>query len=72
MIDMIEVTQKLPKECPFCRNVDEMEWTELEVFASEPFYVDVKTNKTHPPKKGVIMHIFCTRCEEEIREEDCQ
>jgi hypothetical protein len=70
MIEMEEVWKLVPSECPFCRAVDGKFWREFKVVAAEPFYADAGNMTTHSSNLPMELHVFCTRCEEEIRPED--
>lgn len=63
------VERRVPSRCPFCWRIDEVEWQEFKVVAAEPFYVDEKRERRRSLGEDFVM-VTCTRCDEEIREED--
>ena len=66
--DAEKVLKRIPKNCPFCKNIDNVAHDEFEVRVAYPFYSTSGFWKrsSQEPHIGV----FCTRCLEEIREED--
>lgn len=60
--------KRVPKICPFCKNGDNIEWTEFKVNVGRMYYVDGK--EVNNAWLSPTIQVFCTRCEEEVREED--
>ena len=58
---------RIPEWCPFCYAQDAVKWTEFRVDFTEMRYFDGKNDKG---ECGQSHKVFCTRCDEEIREED--
>jgi len=63
------LNKRVPEVCPFCKSIDEIEWTEFDVFLGEKFYFE-KRKDYNTKVREVDIRVFCTRCDEEIREED--
>jgi hypothetical protein len=61
--------QEWPKECPHCRLCDGVGWSEFEVGYTEWRYVDRQKGIITEIKKEDV-RILCTRCKEEILEDD--
>ena len=62
------VRENVPKICPFCSVTDEVIWTEFRVQFYEECFVD--NGKIAERINGEGAEVFCTRCEEHIRQED--
>lgn len=61
--------KELPKRCPFCWKIDEVEWNEFKVRKWFERYFDAGTlNYSKIRDEG--FDLFCTRCEEHIRKQD--
>lgn len=65
-----ELMQKrIPAFCPFCERIDAVLWHEFEVTLGTKFYFSTdKPTKKHTIGASIV--VFCTRCDEEVREED--
>ena len=57
---------RIPKKCPFC----DVDWYEFKVQFFEGQYYDESKKTLHERVIDDGVTVFCTRCEEEIREED--
>lgn len=58
---------RLPQWCPFCYATDAVKWDEFRVNFIEMRYFSEGEDKG---SCGEHHQVFCTRCDEEIREED--
>ena len=59
---------RAPNCCPFCKDIDDVTWTEFEIALGDKFYFNTQDKSRH--KIGASIVVFCTRCDEEIRAED--
>jgi hypothetical protein len=64
------VRSRIPKECPFCRNISNRKEDEFEVYVSYPFISNEGLWKRCHKEPRIV--VICTRCEEEIRAEDLE
>jgi hypothetical protein len=62
------LTERVPAECPFCRNIDNVSWTEFKVHLADVGFV--QAGGVWQKTIGEAINVFCTRCDEEIRVED--
>ena len=62
------VRKEVPKVCPFCAATDGVSWTEFRVQFYDEHYVDNGKIAERARDEGTI--VFCTRCDEHIRQED--
>lgn len=62
--------ERIPDCCPFCKEIDAVQWTEFEVYLSDKFYFTSGMAAAKAKPIGAGITVFCTRCEEEIRKED--
>jgi len=62
--------KRVPEHCPFCKDIDDVTWTEFEVALGNKMYFN-KSDKSESIISANIT-VFCTRCDEEIREDDLQ
>ena len=51
----------IPHHCPFCKEDDEIIWTELRVVIGTTYFVDAMTAIV-PSQHAPTVHIACTRC----------
>jgi hypothetical protein len=66
--DIALVKKRIPHECPFCRNIDNVSTEDFKVLVAYPFTSTdgAWRRNAHEPE----VTVFCERCEEEIRPED--
>jgi hypothetical protein len=60
--------QRLPDRCPFCYDIDGVSWDEFGINLGKSLWIS--KGQTEAGYRDEFIQIFCSRCNEEIRQED--